>query len=137
MKRAIALVVIVAYLMQLTGCAIHLSHRFRPNGESILEDDVIRGVITQAGEQVRFGTQSLARVKGDTLYFYRGERLYKLALDDVQELLVVRKDPTLSTIATVALCATIIVALYGIGKAMANLDFTPDISSIFEPPQTH
>jgi len=130
MKRAIALAVAVAYLMQLTGCAVYRIHRQRPTEAPLPPDELLGGAITVSGEKLRFETTQgwlvppMAWIEGDTLYYlHRGKSQYKLALDEVQVLLVKRKDPTLSTIATVALCATIIATLYAF---FSSLEYTSD-----------
>jgi len=140
MKRAIALVVAVAYVMQLTGCAVYRIHRQRPTEAPLPPGELLKGAITVSGEKLRFRTPGflvppMAWIEGDTLYYlHQGKSQYKLPLDEVQVLLVKRKDPTLSTIATVALCATIIATLYAI---VSSVDFAPDFSGWYPYPQTH
>jgi len=146
MKRAIALVVTVAYLMQLTGCAVYRIHRLRPTKVPEPVYEIVRGATTVSGEKLRFDKNPVlpphwtpdlppppvAWVQGDTLLAYAKGELHRIALSDIRELWVKRKDPTLSIIATVAFCATIIVALKAIGKAMAEW-VTPDFGGWWPP----
>ena len=142
MKRAIALVVTVAYLMQLSGCAIHRVYRLKLDEltrDELLEasiDENIKGFTTKAGVEVSHGAFGRSTVLGDTLLAYAKGELHRIALSDIRELWVKRKDPELSGWATLALCATIIVALYAIVNSI-DLDFGPDLSGMFDPPQTH
>ena len=117
MKRAIALVVIVAYLMQLTGCAVYRVYRLRP--DELTRDELagtateqsIKGFTTKEDEKVRVSGFGWATVQGDTLLVYAKDERHHIALSDIRELWVKRKDPELSGLATLAFCATIIIVV--------------------------
>ena len=137
MKRPIALVVTVAFVMQLTGCAVSVTVRVH---QRILPsqlqgpplDDIITGVTTNTGEEVHFDTKTkvasqaasksynyktYTQVRGDTLYGHVDGKPYRIALTEVQELWVKRIDEektrrTTKTMSYAIFIALLVIALY-------------------------
>jgi len=64
---------------------------------------------TEAGGEVSHGAFGRSTVLGDTLVAYAKGEVHRIALSDIRELLVKRKDPGMSALLTVASLGSIIV----------------------------
>ena len=126
MKRAIALVVAVAYVMQLSGCGVSVGRLISPGSQ--LPSDILLGVNTEKGEKVRFDKEARnspwykagdpipdkwesAWIHANKCYGYIDGEVYEIDLNEVQVLWVLREDPLLSIGATILLIYGLIEAI--------------------------
>ncbi|MGD2152058.1 MAG: hypothetical protein PVG79_02245 [Gemmatimonadales bacterium] len=97
-KRAISTVLILLLLPQFTGCmsvyAVDLADVERPVAEEVY------GVITDGGQRVDFDRAS-NDIRNDTIYATVGHSPYAIALDDVQQLRLRRRDARTTAIVVV------------------------------------
>jgi len=99
-KRVVAVVAVLALLIQLTGCTVKKTQRLDPTVVTNPAAETIIGITTKAGEELSFDPPG-ATVRDRVIHAAVNKKPYQIALEQVERLWVQRQEP--STARTIGL----------------------------------